>query len=57
MKNFSALQTALKSGLKISVSTLSGSIKNSPPANTILYYLRTKFKLERLERVANNRLR
>lgn len=36
-----------------SVSTLCGSSKDSPPANTILYHLRTKFESERLERVAN----
>jgi hypothetical protein len=40
-----------------SVSTLCGSSENPPPANTILYHLRTKFELERLERVANTLLR
>ncbi len=40
-----------------SVSTLCGSSEDSPPANTILYHLRTKFEPERLERVANTLLR
>jgi len=31
-----------------SVSTLCRSSENSPPANTILYHLRTKFEPERL---------
>jgi hypothetical protein len=40
-----------------SVSTLCRSSESSPPANTILYHLRTKFEPERLERVANTLLR
>jgi len=40
----------------ISVSTLCDSSEDSPPANTILYHLRTKFGPERLERVANTLL-
>ncbi|GGI95759.1 hypothetical protein GCM10008995_02280 [Halobellus salinus] len=40
-----------------SVSTLCESSEGSPPANTILYHLRTKFEPERLERVDNTLLR
>ncbi|WP_126664386.1 ISH3 family transposase [Haloterrigena salifodinae] len=40
-----------------SISTLYNSSEDSPPANTILYHLRTKFEPERLERVANTLLR
>jgi ABC-type uncharacterized transport system permease subunit len=40
-----------------SISTLCNSSEDSPPANTILYHLRTKFELFRLERVANTLLR
>ena len=40
-----------------SISTLCTSSEDSPSANTILYHLRTKFKPDRLERVANTLLR
>lgn len=40
-----------------SISTLCNSSDNSPSANTILYYPRTKFEPERLERVFNTLLR
>jgi len=40
-----------------SISTLCNSSEDSPPANTVLYHLRTKFGPERLERVANTLLR
>ena len=40
-----------------SVSTLCSSSEDSPPANTILYHLRTKFEPKRLERVANTLFR
>ena len=41
---------------KNSVSTLCDSSENSPPANTVLYHLRTKFEPERLEQIANTHL-
>jgi len=40
-----------------SISTLCNSSKDSPPANTILYHLRTKFEPEQLKQVANTLLR
>jgi hypothetical protein len=40
-----------------SVSTLCDSSEDSPPANTVLYHLRTKFEPDRLEQVGNTLLR
>jgi hypothetical protein len=50
------LNSTLKTSTRTSVSTLCEGSEDSPPANTVLYHLRTKFEPQRFERVANTLL-